>query len=454
MATTHPHPHPHDDEHVHDADHGHPHGPDAEHQHDDDHGHAHDPHGEHADDHGHSRGPDAEHDHDHYDHGHSHAPDAEHEHEHDEHEHEHGPHSEHEHEHGHAHGPNGEHEHDHDHGGFRAAISHFFSPHSHDAADSIDNALEGSAEGIRVVKLSLLGLGVTAIIQLVIVYFSGSVALLADTIHNFADASTAIPLWLAFSIGRRAANRRYTYGYGRAEDLAGVFVVLMITGSALVAAWESVQKLLHPEPITNLGWVAAAGLLGFMGNELVAQYRIRAGHRIGSAALVADGYHARTDGFTSLAVLLGAGGVWLGFPQADPLVGLLITVAILLVLKDAAVQVWHRLMDAVDPEMIERAEEAARQAEGVEGVSDLRARWLGHNIVADAQIVADCELTLSEAHAVAERARHAMLHAVPKLADVRVHVDPCDHAGIDHHADLAHHDPRGQVTVRPAGSRT
>ena len=219
-----------------------------------------------------------------------------------------------------------------------------------------------------------------------------------------------------------------------------MFVVLMIAGSSLVAGWESIQKLLHPEPITNLGWVAVAGLLGFAGNELVAQYRLRAGRRIGSAALVADGYHARTDGFTSLAVVVGAGGVWLGWAQADPLVGLAITCAILLVLKDAAVQVWHRLMDAVDPEMIQRAEEAARQADGVEHVSDLRARWLGHTIVADAQIVADCDLTLTQAHAVAERVRHAMLHAVPKLADVRVHVDPCEHAGVDHHAALAHHD--------------
>lgn len=357
----------------------------------------------------------------------------------DEHTHEHS-HGEHAHTHAdeHGHGP----AHAHADEGAWAALKHFFKPHSHDAADSIDNALQGSAEGIRVVKISLLALGATAVLQLVVVLTTGSVALLADTIHNFADASTALPLWLAFSVGRRAANRRYTYGYGRAEDLAGVFVVLVIAASSLAAGWESIQKLLHPEPITNLGWVALAGLFGFAGNELVAQYRIRAGQRIGSAALVADGYHARTDGFTSLAVLIGAGGVWLGWPQADPLVGLVITGAILLVLKDAARQVWQRLMDAVDPDMIERATEAARHAEGVEGVSDLRARWLGHTIVADAQIVVDGDLTLTQAHAVAERARHAMLHAVPKLADVRVHVDPCSHSGVDHHAALAHHDLR------------
>jgi cation diffusion facilitator family transporter len=275
-----------------------------------------------------------------------------------------------------------------------------------------------------------------------VAFASGSVAVLADTIHNFADASTSIPLWLAFWVGRKPPNSRYTYGYGRAEDLAGLFVLLMILGSAAVAAWESLHKLFDPTPIEHLGWVAAAGFFGFIGNELVAQYRIRVGHRIGSAALVADGYHARTDGLTSLAVLAGAGGVWLGFPRADPIVGLLITFAILLVLKDATLQMWRRLMDSVDPELIEKATQAAQAAEGVQAVSTVRARWIGHSIHAEALIVADCEISLDEAHAIAERARHRMLHAVPKLSTVTVHVDPCAHDGADHHADLAHHDQR------------
>jgi cation diffusion facilitator family transporter len=266
------------------------------------------------------------------------------------------------------------------------------------------------------------------------------VAVLADTIHNFADASTAIPLWLAFWIGRKPPNTRYTYGYGRAEDLAGVFVILMIVASAAVAFWESLQKLLHPTPIDHLGWVAGAGLFGFFGNEVVAQYRIRVGQKIGSAALVADGYHARTDGLTSLAVLIGAAGVWLGFTLADPLVGLLITVAILLVLKDAVIQMWRRLMDAVDPALVDQAARAASQAEGVQSVSAVRARWIGHSIHAEALIVADSDLTLGQAHEIAERARHEMIHAVPKLASVTVHVDPCGHHGLDAHADLAHHD--------------
>src|SRR5262249_46233929 len=156
-------------------------------------------------------------------------------------------------------------------------------------------------EGIRALKVSLAGLAVTAILQVVVVMVSGSVALMADTIHNFADALTAVPLAIAFSLGRRKPNKRYTYGYGRAEDLAGVFIVFMIALSAVIAAWEAIRRLVNPEDVHHVGWVIAAGLIGFAGNELVAVYRIRVGRDIGSAALVADGLHARTDGLTSLA---------------------------------------------------------------------------------------------------------------------------------------------------------
>src|SRR5215213_2262688 len=160
--------------------------------------------------------------------------------EHEDHDHGHGHDDGHGHDHGHPH------THAHDHGGPLGFLTGLLRPHSHDVADSVDDALAGSAEGIRAVKLSLVGLGVTAVLQLIVFWYSGSVALLADTIHNFADASTAVPLWLAFSVGRWLPTRRYTYGYGRAEDLAGVFIVLMIAGSAVVAGWESALKLLNP----------------------------------------------------------------------------------------------------------------------------------------------------------------------------------------------------------------
>src|SRR5215213_2917107 len=244
--------------------------------------------------------------------------------------------------------------------------------HSH---GTVDPSITTSEQGIWAVKWSFVGLFITALLQLVVVLLSGSVALLSDTIHNFGDAATAVPLWLAFALTRLGTSRRFPFGYGRVEDLAGVIVVLIILFSAVVAGYQAIERLLHPEPIGLLWAVAVAGVIGFIGNEAVAIFRIRVGREIGSAALVADGYHARTDGLTSLAVLLGAGGVWLGYPQADPIVGLLITVAILFVLKDAVVQIWHRLMDAVDPALLERAEAAARESDGVQGVGAVRARW-------------------------------------------------------------------------------
>lgn len=342
---------------------------------------------------------------------------------------------------GHEHAHAGDHAPEQQHRGAIARLASMFFGHSHDGVSSVDAALEGSRRGIWAVKVSLVGLAATALLQFVVVFVSGSVALLADSIHNLSDALTAVPLWIAFAVGRRAASRRYPYGYGRAEDIAGVFIVAMIALSALVAGYESVRRLLEPQAVSNLGWVMLAGIVGFLGNEAVAVFRIRVGREIGSAALVADGLHARTDGLTSLAVVVGAIGVAAGYPVADPIVGLLITGAILLVLKDAGLQIWHRMMDAIDPELLDRAAAAAGSAEGVQAVSAVRARWIGHTLHLDAHIVADCDLRLSEAHAVAERARHAMVHALPKLASATVHVDPCDHEGSDHHGELDHHRP-------------
>jgi len=337
---------------------------------------------------------------------------------------------------GHAHGPAGHHHDDHDHGhhahhphhphggGLLGAVREVFAPHSHDPADSVDDALESSAQGIRAVKISLIALAVTAIFQLVIVGLSGSVALAADTIHNFSDALTAIPLWIAFALGRKAATKRYTYGLGRAEDLAGLFVLLMIAMSAIIAGYEAVRRLLHPVTIDHLGWVAAAGVIGFLGNELVALYRIRVGRRIGSAALVADGLHARTDGFTSLAVVFGALGVWLGFPLADPIIGVLITAAILIVLRTAARDVFGRLLDGVDPHLVDSAEQALAAEPGVLAVRRLRMRWVGHRLHADAELDIDPGITLGEAHRLAHNAEHTLTHAVPKLSSALIHAYP------------------------------
>lgn len=355
--------------------------------------------------------------------------------------------------------PHGGHGHDHEHEpghehahrglrGFLAAIA----GHSHDPADAFDDALTSSARGIRAVRISLVGLGITAVLQLGIVLVSGSVALLADTIHNFSDALTAIPLWVAFALGTRAATRRYTFGYRRAEDLAGLFVLLMIAGSALLAGYESITRLLSPVLITNIPIVMLAGFIGFAGNEAVALYRMRVGRQIGSAALIADGYHARTDGLTSLAVVAGAVGVWLGYPIADPLVGLLITVAILFVLRQATGQMLGRLMDAVEPGLVDDVERTVLGDPEVQEVTKVRVRWVGHALEASLAITVDCDMTVGEGHRVAEDARHRLLHDIGRLDTAVIHVNPCGHDGVDPHETLRHHDTPavvGAVAGRP-----
>ncbi|KND36032.1 cation diffusion facilitator family transporter [Streptomyces acidiscabies] len=336
-----------------------------------------------------------------------------------------------------------EHPHGHEHAHprpLRHRLAHLLRPHSHETADKLDPALESSARGMRALWISLAILGATALTQAAVVAVSGSVALLGDTVHNAADALTAVPLGIAFMLGRRAATRRFTYGYGRAEDLAGIVIVLTIAASAAFAGWVALDRLLDPRPVDHVGAVAVAALAGFAGNEWVARYRIRVGREIGSAALVADGLHARTDGFTSLAVLLGAGGSALGRQLADPIVGLAITAAIVLVLRDAAREVFRRVMDAVDPALTDRAEAALREVRGVRDVGELRLRWIGHRLRAEVAVVVDGEATVREAHEIAVAAEHALLHAVPRLTAALVHADPAPQQGLaDPHLGLAHH---------------
>jgi cation diffusion facilitator family transporter len=326
----------------------------------------------------------------------------------------------------------GDHPHDHSWGWanrIRHGVFEFFGGHSHDAAAQIDDALEANAAGRRALGISLIGLGVTAVLQAVVVALSGSVALLGDTLHNVADALTAVPLLVAFRLARRPANKRYTYGYGRAEDLGGLFVIAMIALSSVLAAYEAIHRLLHPQQVNHLWAVAGAAVIGFLGNELVARYRIRIGRQIGSAALAADGLHARTDGFSSLAVLLGAGGVALGLPWADPVVGLIITVAILGVLRSAVQQVSARLMDAVDPTIVDQATTAITSIEGVRQIRELRIRWIGHTLRAELDITADPALSITQAHDLAHHAEAHLLTDVHRLTAATVHISP---AGVHH----------------------
>jgi cation diffusion facilitator family transporter len=317
--------------------------------------------------------------------------------------------------HGHDHGG-----HDHDHGS---------REHSHGV---IDATIATTDRGIWAIKWSFAILAVTALLQMGVVALSGSVALLADTIHNVGDATTAIPLWIAFMLARRKPTRTFPYGLGRVEDLAGLVIVLIILFSAIVAGYQAIDRLVHPQTVTYLGWLAAAGIVGFLGNEAVAVFRIRVGREISSAALIADGYHARTDGLTSLAVVAGAIGVWLGFPLADPIVGLLITAAILGIVWQSARSVLTRMLDGVEPGLIDDIHQAAEHIAGIK-VVDAKARWIGHRLHADVAIMLDDTLRLSAANKIATSLESELFEHMPALAAANIRF-----SGADAHHDLPH----------------
>ncbi|TPJ22734.1 cation diffusion facilitator family transporter [Mesorhizobium sp. B2-7-2] len=320
--------------------------------------------------------------------------------------------------------------HGHDHGG-HGHDDH--GPHGH-THGVIDATIATTDRGIWAVKWSFVILAVTAALQIVVVMLSGSVALLADTIHNVADATTAIPLWIAFVLVRRKPTRAFTYGLGRVEDLAGIIIVLIILASALVAGYEAINRLFNPQPVRFLGWLAVAGVIGFLGNEAVAVFRIRVGRQINSAALVADGYHARTDGLTSLAVVAGAAGVWLGLPLADPIIGLLITVAIFAIVWQSARSVLTRMLDGVEPGLVGEIHHAADHVAGIERVADVKARWLGHKLHVDVEIAVNDGLLLAAANNIAASLKAELFAHIPALdvATVRF-AEPETEAG-HHHA--------------------
>src|SRR5215218_1822290 len=319
----------------------------------------------------------------------------------------------------HQHGYHGHGGHDHSHGG-------------------VNPSLVASERGMWAVKWSFIGLFITALVQVVVVLLSGSVALLSDTIHNFGDAATAVPLGIAFALSRLGASRRFPFGYGRVEDLAGVVVVLIILFSAMVAGYQAIERLLNPQPIGLLWAVVAASVVGFIGNESVAVFRIRVGREIGSAALVADGYHARTDGWTSLAVLFGAIGVWLGYPLADPIVGLLIAAAILVIVWQSGKAVFTRLLDGVDPAVITEIRHAAAHVPEVEEVAEVRARWLGHRLRAEVNVAVGPNLSVTEGHEIAREVNHQLLHELRYLDMAVVHVDPLQETGVEYHRIATH----------------
>ncbi|AZO15575.1 MULTISPECIES: cation diffusion facilitator family transporter [unclassified Mesorhizobium] len=328
--------------------------------------------------------------------------------------------------HGHDHGGHGGHDHGgqgHDHHG----------PHGH-THGVIDATIATTERGIWAIKWSFVILAITAALQLAVVIFSGSVALLADTIHNIADATTAIPLWIAFVLARRRPTRTFTYGLGRVEDLAGIVIVLIILASALVAGYEAIDRLFNPQPVRFLGWLAAAGVIGFLGNEAVAVFRIRVGRQINSAALIADGYHARTDGLTSLAVVAGAVGVWLGYPLADPVIGLIITIAIFGIVWQSARSVLTRMLDGVEPGLVDEVHHAADHVAGIDRVVDAKARWLGHKLHVDVEIAVNDGLLLAAANNIAASLKTELFAHIPALDVATVRFAAPEAEGGHHHA--------------------
>ena len=344
---------------------------------------------------------------------------------HSESQHEHGTHTHEHEEHNHDHDQD-EHEHDdHDHG------------HSHEHG-RVDADLYGNRAGLRAVPISTAGMLLVSAIQFAIATIGGSAGLFADALHNFGDVFTTIALWIAFVISNRTANQRYTYGYYRAEDLAGIFIVLVIIASATASAVESVQKLISGNTPTQIYLSMAAALVGVAGNELLAQYKISVGKRINSIPLIADGQHSRIDGLTSLAAFVGLVGVELGFPKADPIAGIVITIVIVTVVFSTSRSVLQRLLDAVDPHIVPTIITTALAVPGVEQVTDIRARWVGHTLHVVMNIEVDAELTLSKAHAIAEEVRHRLFHDIKGISEVLIHTDPSSVSG-DHHQEMAHH---------------
>jgi cation diffusion facilitator family transporter len=310
-------------------------------------------------------------------------------------------------------------------------------PHGH-SHGTIDPVLLTTQQGIAAIKWSAVALLITALVQFVIVLLSGSVALLADTIHNVGDAATGLPLWLAFILARKRPTLRFTYGYGRAEDLAGILIVLIILASGMMVAYESLAHLWHPPAVQYLGAVAAASVIGFLGNEAVARYRLKVGHEIGSAALIADGHHARTDALPSLSVLAATLGVWLGIPIADPVVGLLIAAVILKIGWESGHAILMRMLDGVDPDVTEEVIHAIRHVPGVKEVTEVRIRWLGHRLLAEVNVAVDPTLSVEGGHQIAGDVQHELLHHLRYLSNVTVHIDPLTASGEHHHRIPSH----------------
>ena len=266
----------------------------------------------------------------------------------------------------------------------------------------------------RAVAVSAFGLALTGLLEMAIALLSGSVALLGDALHNLSDVSTSALVFVGFRASRRLPTERYPYGYERAEDLAGIGVALVIWVSALIAGIESVTKLLHHGSTTHLGWGIAAAAVGIGGNQIVARYKLTVGRRIHSATLVADAKHSRLDALSSAGALLGLVGVALGWGWADAVAGLIVTGFICHVGWEVSVDIAHRLLDGVDPEIITTAEAVAATVPGVLHVH-ARARWTGRTLRVEVEGFLNPDTTLVASDEIGCNVASALEPEIPEM---------------------------------------
>jgi cation diffusion facilitator family transporter len=291
------------------------------------------------------------------------------------------------------------------------------------AGHSHSSAHYGNKDAVRAVIVSAVALGLAALAEITASLLSGSASVLADGLHNAGDVLTSFILLFTFALVRRPATRRFSSGYGRFEDVATLLIIVVIIVTAAVAASESVAKLIYPATYSNIPLTLGAALIGVIANLGVSEYKLRVGRGIGSESLEADGIHSRVDALVSAGAFVGIGLAGLGFKIADPIAGILITIAIVFVLAGTVKQLFYRMMDAVDPTIADEITNAAKSVSGVLQIHDLRVRWVGRELVAVMHVAMNPKSTLEDAHALAMRVEEAVCHEVP-AARLEIHMDP------------------------------
>jgi cation diffusion facilitator family transporter len=291
------------------------------------------------------------------------------------------------------------------------------------AGHSHSSAHYGNKDAVRAVVVSAFALGLAAVAEISASLLSGSASVLADGLHNAGDVLTSFILLVTFALVRRPATRRFSSGYGRFEDVATLLIIIVIILTAAAAAAESIAKFIYPANYSNIPLGLGAALIGVIANLGVSEYKLRVGRGIKSESLAADGIHSRIDALVSAGAFVGIGLAGLGLKIADPIVGVLITFAIVYVLAGTVRQLFYRMMDAVDPTIVDEITHAALSVSGVLQVHDVRVRWVGRELVAAMHVDCDSKATLEEAHALAIRVEDAVRHEVP-AARLEIHMDP------------------------------